>query len=223
MAQTAVWQLVAQSDFVSKLILLALFCLSVVCIAIIAFKWWYLRCQKKQLGKLRQRLRSTRTFPDLITVAKEFENSTGGSFLRTMLEECKGMMEHNQNSELSAVDLEYLELVLSQNLDLALMEEEKYLPILGTSAAVSPLVGLFGTVWGLVHAFISISQEKSADIAVVAPGIAEALITTLAGLIVAIPAMIFFHYFSNDIRIIEQKLIGVSDAFVSIVKKTFTK
>ena len=103
------------------------------------------------------------------------------------------------------------------------MENESYLPILGTSAAVSPLVGLFGTVWGLIHSFVNISQEKSADISVVAPGIAEALTTTLAGLMVAIPAMIAFHYFSNELRKQEQQLDHLADKYLSIIKKTFLK
>jgi len=103
------------------------------------------------------------------------------------------------------------------------MEGEKYLPILGTSAAVAPLVGLFGTIWGLCHAFVRISQLKTADIAVVAPGIAEALLTTLAGLVVAIPAMIFFHYFSNKLRKLEGHIIIVSDSFFDSVRRIFIK
>ena len=104
-----------------------------------------------------------------------------------------------------------------------MIESETYLPILGTSAAASPLVGLFGTVWGLIHAFVNISQEKSADIAVVAPGIAEALTTTLAGLIVAIPAMIAFNYFSNELRKQEQQLSHLTDRYLSILKQTYLK
>ena len=78
--------------------------------------------------------------------------------------------------------------------------EESYLPFLFTSASVSPLLGLFGTVWGLVHAFIRISEKQSADITTVAPGIAEALITTLAGLLVAVPALVMYHYLIAQIR-----------------------
>ena len=74
-------------------------------------------------------------------------------------------------------------ILVSNNMDRILDDmignEESYLPVLSTSAAISPLLGLFGTVWGLIHSFISISQRGSADIVTVAPGIAEALITTL--------------------------------------------
>ena len=80
------------------------------------------------------------------------------------------------------------------NVDAIVVHEESYLPFLSTSAAVAPLLGLFGTVWGLIHAFMRISEKQVADITTVAPGIAEALVTTLAGLFVAIPALIMFNY-----------------------------
>ena len=106
---------------------------------------------------------------------------------------------------------DYLEVLVSQHIGTLMLEEECYLPLLGSSAAVSPLIGLFGTIWGLIHAFLDISKEKSADISTVAPGIAEALITTLAGLVVAIPAMIAFHYFSHELRRIESQLLDIGE------------
>ena len=75
-----------------------------------------------------------------------------------------------------------------------ILHDEAYVPILSSCAAVAPLLGLFGTVWGLIHAFLQISQTQVADLATVAPGISEALITTLAGLMVAIPALIMYNY-----------------------------
>ena len=99
-------------------------------------------------------------------------------------------------------------------------QEELFLPVLSTSAVVSPLLGLFGTVWGLVHAFMGIAQQRSADIAAVAPGIAEALITTLGGLIVAIPALIMFNYVQTRQRMFEFQLVSLADRFSAIIKTT---
>ena len=82
---------------------------------------------------------------------------------------------------------------LAQTVDVVMAHEESYVSLLATSAAIAPLLGLFGTVWGLVHAFMSIHELQSADIATVAPGIAEALITTLVGLMLAIPALVMFN------------------------------
>ena len=125
--------------------------------------------------------------------------------------------------KLTLEEIEYLDLIINQSIDELMLEGETYLPVLSTSGAVATLVGLFGTVWGLIHAFINISQEKSADISVVAPGIAEALITTLAGLIVAIPALIAFYYLSNELRKIEQQLCHLSQIYMNILKHTFNK
>ncbi len=144
------------------------------------------------------------------------------------LTELQIILENNQqktdvSAKLTAQDMEQLEIVTNQTIDNLLIEEETYLPILGTSASVAPLIGLFGTIWGLIHAFIDISQEKSADIATVAPGMAEALIITLAGLVVAIPALVAFHYFANELRKYELCLTELSDKFLSIARQSFLK
>ena len=97
------------------------------------------------------------------------------------------------------------------------------LSILSTSAAVSPLLGLFGTVWGLIHAFIRISERQSADIATVAPGIAEALITTLTGLAVAVPSLIMFNYCRSQVGKIEQMFLTLSDNFIVKIQKFVIK
>ncbi len=142
-----------------------------------------------------------------------------------MLKKLKSFLDEQQGDvkKLLGKDIEELDLLLSQEVDILTVEQESYLPVLGTSASVAPLIGLFGTIWGLVNAFVSISQEKSADIAVIAPGIAAALLTTLAGLVVAIPAMIMFNYFSNELRKLEGQLFNLQDLFLVMVKKTFVK
>ncbi|MFH1644408.1 MAG: MotA/TolQ/ExbB proton channel family protein [bacterium] len=222
---TSAWQLVWQSDFMTKMILLLLFSLSVLCLAIIAYKYVSIKFQRNRVKKLLSKLRGVKTFAGLIEISKEFKDCIGGDFLMQNLNELHELLkdaeDNKKNSHLTLEQMEFLELSVDQSVDQLLIEEEKYLPVLGTSAVVSPLIGLFGTVWGLIHAFINISQEKSADISVVAPGIAEALTTTLAGLIVAIPAMVAFHYFSNELRKLEQQLGNISGRFYNIVKQTF--
>ena len=213
------WQLIIQADLMTKFILLALFCLSVICIAIVVFKYLNLKKEKKSLNSLLSNLQHAKNFTDLINTGKIFHNSLAGQYLIQNLNELKKLLDENQR--LSPDKLEQLGLISDQNIDRTMLKAEIYLPILGTSAAVSPFVGLFGTVWGLIHSFVNISQEKSVDISVVAPGIAEALTTTLAGLVVAIPAMIAFHYFSNELRKMEHKMEHLSDNFLAIIKHTF--
>ncbi|MCK4651309.1 MotA/TolQ/ExbB proton channel family protein [Candidatus Babeliales bacterium] len=224
---SAAWQLIVQADWMTKLILLSLFSLSVVCIAIIVFKFLTLRNEKRKMSKLIDNIKISSSFSDLIQIGKKFEDSLGGKFLIQNLNELKFILERkeNNNHKLKIQDIEYLEILSDQSIDRLLMQAEVYLPVLGTSASVAPFVGLFGTIWGLIHSFVIISQEKSANISasVIAPGIAEALTTTLAGLIVAIPAMIAFHCFSNELRKIEQQMGHLSDRFLRIIKQSFIK
>jgi len=227
------WQLVAQADIMTKFVLFSLFLLSVFCVWVILSKFFALHREKKLLQQLQVDMKGARTFDDLLELSKTYQNSSAGRFLIRVLAELKellhtqkritGVEQEGEKICLTIQDVEHLQLLVDQSLDHIISQEEQYLPVLGTSAAVAPLIGLFGTVWGLVHAFVDISQQRSADISVVAPGIAEALTTTLAGLIVAIPALIFFHYFSNELRKLELKLLSVSDRFLNIIKQTFVK
>jgi biopolymer transport protein TolQ len=92
-------------------------------------------------------------------------------------------------------------------------------PFLATTGNTTPFIGLFGTVWGIMHSFRSIGLKGSANLAVVAPGISEALIATAAGLAVAIPAVIAFNYFNQKIRVIESELQSFSADFLNIVER----
>ncbi len=89
---------------------------------------------------------------------------------------------------------------------LELEQLERRLPILATTANVSPFLGLFGTVWGVMGSFLAMGSKGSANLAVVGPGIAEALITTLAGLAAAIPAVIAYNHFLGQLRLVSTDL-----------------
>ncbi len=223
MFNSPVWHLISISDWISKyLILLGLFFLSVFCGAVVIYKFLAFRRQKNRMRQLLRLVRRSKSLSELASLSNEFAGSVGGVFLKESLGKLKGMLSDDA-SGLTVQQVEQLDLFMTQDIDALIMEEESYLPVLGTSSAVAPLIGLFGTIWGLIHAFISISQEKSADIAVIAPGIAAALLTTLAGLVVAIPAMIAFHYFSNGLRKFEVQLNDLQDLVLMMVKEQFLK
>ena len=92
-------------------------------------------------------------------------------------------------------------------------------PFLATTGNTTPFIGLFGTVWGIMNSFHSIGLRSSASLAVVAPGISEALIATAAGLAVAIPAVIAFNYFTQKITIIETELQSFAADFLNIIER----
>ncbi len=108
---------------------------------------------------------------------------------------------------------------IDNNIESVIMHNESYLPVLSSCANVATLLGLFGTVWGLIHSFMRISESQVADIATMAPGIAEALITTLAGLIVAIPALMMFNYLHTKTRMLEHNLIILADRMTFIFQQ----
>lgn len=93
------------------------------------------------------------------------------------------------------------------------------LPFLATTGSATPFIGLFGTVWGIMASFHDIGQRGSASLAVVAPGISEALVATAAGLAVAIPAVIFFNYFSNKLDLVDGQLSNFSTDFLNLVER----
>jgi len=98
---------------------------------------------------------------------------------------------------------------------------EKYLTFLATTGATAPFIGLFGTVWGIMSAFEKIGQTGSASLAVVAPGIAEALIATAIGLVAAIPAVMGYNHFQNRIKVLISEMDSFSTEFLNIVQRNF--
>ncbi|HHS50162.1 MAG TPA: hypothetical protein ENN07_03515 [candidate division Zixibacteria bacterium] len=101
----------------------------------------------------------------------------------------------------------------------ALEREERSVDFLAMTASVSPFLGLLGTVWGITQSFWEIGRQASANIAVVAPGLAEALITTIAGLVVAIPAVIAFNLFTSRLRVLAGDASGFGKRFVNQLKR----
>jgi biopolymer transport protein TolQ len=100
---------------------------------------------------------------------------------------------------------------------------ESALGFLATTGSVSPFIGLFGTVWGIMDTFRSIGARGSATLAVVAPGISEALIATAAGLAAAIPAVVFYNYFQNSIRGIAMEMDGFASELLNILERHYLK
>jgi len=99
---------------------------------------------------------------------------------------------------------------------------ERRVTFLATTASVTPFVGLFGTVWGIMNAFGDIGRMGSANLAVVAPGISEALITTAAGLAAAIPAAVFFNFYNSRIKVMSSMMDDFALEFLNIVERNFT-
>lgn len=98
-------------------------------------------------------------------------------------------------------------------------ELETHLPLLATIGSISPYIGLFGTVWGIMHAFIALSAVKNASLAMVAPPIAEALIATAMGLFAAIPAVVAYNRFSTKVERLDNVYVNFMDEFSTILNR----
>ncbi len=96
---------------------------------------------------------------------------------------------------------------------------ESHLPVLATAGSISPYIGLFGTVWGIMNAFIALGEVQQATLAMVAPGIAEALIATAMGLFAAIPAVIAYNRFSHQVEKLESSYANFMEEFSSILHR----
>ncbi|HEU5359879.1 MAG TPA: protein TolQ [Candidatus Deferrimicrobiaceae bacterium] len=107
------------------------------------------------------------------------------------------------------------------NEEIALMET--YLPFLATTGSATPFIGLFGTVWGIMNAFSGIAEVGSATLATVAPGIAEALIATAAGLAAAIPSVMAYNFFLNRVRAIATRLDSFAIEFTNFLERNLEK
>ena len=100
---------------------------------------------------------------------------------------------------------------------------ERGVNFLATTGSSAPFIGLFGTVWGIMESFRRIGVMKSASLAVVAPGIAEALVATAAGLLAAIPAVIFYNYFLGRINTIATEMDNFSSELINIIERIYWK
>lgn len=214
----ALWQLVQQSDTISKAVLMILLIMSIACWSLFLSKIIVMRLHINQLKKTIHTLPIDTSLTQLFEKIAIPEESIAFYFLSTL---CSFVhMFFKRRDVQKSFDQHEIDLIINyanQTVDTFVEKERNGLSFLSTSAGVSPLLGLFGTVWGLVHAFIRISQQQSADIATVAPGIAEALITTLAGLMVAIPALVMFNYIQVQTRIFESLLQQLADRVEIIV------
>jgi biopolymer transport protein TolQ len=118
-------------------------------------------------------------------------------------------------------DIESVERALARARTMAITEMENKVPFLATTASAAPFIGLFGTVWGIMNSFRNIGAKGAANLATVAPGIAEALVATAIGLVAAIPAVMGYNYLSRRIRVISAEMETFTNDFLNIIRRRF--
>ena len=149
--------------------------------------------------------------------AETFYNNLTSTANDPMAEVFKSSMQIVMKSRSKSNLSERLAGVLETNIEKQMTNVDKNYTFLATVGSTAPFIGLFGTVWGIMNSFQSIAISRNTSLAIVAPGIAEALFATALGLLAAIPAVIAYNKFSNDSKKYSQKLENFSKRFISII------
>jgi len=189
--------LISTTGAVAKFVLLTLLAFSLISWAIILTKWSLLRRARLQSGRFLRAFRKAQRLQDIATVADQFRPSPLVGVFDGGFQEYKRQLA--STGSLRSVT------AVQRGMQIGASEEitrlERNIPWLAITAAVTPFIGLFGTVWGIIDAFHGLGTAGAATLRAVAPGISEALITTAAGLAAAIPAVIAYNLIGNSIRV----------------------
>lgn len=196
----------------------AMFLLSVGVWAILFRKWAGNRRQLASMKEWERELGVTPTLQAFSKTAKADPDSPMGRVTRSALREIEGMSQYVSYDSLDARG-QLVNEAIERSVDAEKDANERGMTYLAFCTATGPLIGLFGTVWGIMNTFFAIGNEGSADIAVVAPGIGEALMAVLAGLIVAIPASLGYNAFAGFNRRAESALYNFGSEIVSSFKR----
>jgi biopolymer transport protein TolQ len=203
---TGILEILWNAGPVAKVVLGILLLFSIVSWALIVEKWWQFRRVRRQTLAFVKIFREGRRPSIVHAAARKYRDSPLAQLYGAAYTEVSGVpdvLDHvieDGDDGLPGERLEAVHRAMRRASTLEVAQLERYLPFLATTASATPFIGLFGTVWGIMSAFHGIGTQGSASLAVVAPGISEALIATAAGLAAAIPAVIGYNYFVNRVR-----------------------
>lgn len=200
-----------------KFVMLGLLSASIWCWAIIINKAILYRKFQAAMDRFEQIFWSGTSLEELYTTLSARPTSGMATLFVAAMHEWKRSVQTASSSFMG------LQARIEKVLDVSIAREveklESNLIVLATVASAAPFIGLFGTVWGIMHSFSSIAASKNTSLAVVAPGIAEALLATAIGLFAAVPALIAFNKLQGDVAKKQARLEGFADEFSSILSR----
>ena len=208
----SLWHLFARADIVVKSVIIILLASSVYSWALIFDKFKLFKKINKSSEEFEEKFWKSKS-------VESFNNNLQADVNDPLISTFKAaMVELNKaKSKSSAVQSARVEKVLETNMETQITKIEKNFTFLATVGSTTPFIGLFGTVWGIMNSFQSIAISRNTSLAIVAPGIAEALFATALGLLAAIPAVIAYNKFSSDSRKYSMKLENFCKRFLSII------
>jgi biopolymer transport protein TolQ len=213
----SIFSLFLQADWVVKSVMIGLLICSIWVWAIAIDKLFLYTRTRRAMDRFEQAFWSGQSLEELYrSMASRPSHSMGALFVAAM-------REWKRSFEGSARSFAGLQMRIEKVMDVTIAREierlERRLLVLATVGSAAPFVGLFGTVWGIMNSFQSIAVSKNTSLAVVAPGIAEALFATAIGLVAAIPATIFYNKFASEVNKQAQRLEGFADEFAAILSR----
>ncbi|MBI5238309.1 MAG: MotA/TolQ/ExbB proton channel family protein [Deltaproteobacteria bacterium] len=228
---SSLWAMIASSGPAMKFVYLALLGFSVFSWAIIGYKLILLRRVEKEGAAFLDIFWDKRQFSQINAAAKSFKHTPFAGLFIAVHDEIAGQARPAGGAlegavhefSISREDLERIQRVLRKTEAAEASKLEYSVPFLATAGNTAPLLGLFGTVWGIMELFRGIGTKGAASLAVVAPGISDALVTTVVGLIVAIPATIGYNYIMARIDRVTLEMSGFSVDLLNIIEKQAAK
>jgi biopolymer transport protein TolQ len=220
MTQMGMFDLIAQAGIVAKFVLLILLGSSLVCWAIIITKWKTLRLAQAQNEKFIGVFWNGKNIDEIVTKTEKYPHSPVAAVFKYGVKELRRLSSPDSvvGPGVEKIDNIHRALIRAASSEISALE--KHVGWLATTASAAPFIGLFGTVWGIMNAFQNIGATGAANLAVVAPGISEALITTATGIAAAIPAVIAYNHFANQIKKVAVDMECFSQDFINIVQRS---
>lgn len=218
-ADMSLWSLVARASFTVQLVMLILLCASVLSWVIIYLKYDVLKNARKEAMRFEDQFWSGINLGDLYARVKKNSDDVSGMsriFISGFTEYIRVHKQAGNNTEMMLSGVQ-------RSMKVALAREEEkldaHLSILATIGSISPYIGLFGTVWGIMRSFTALGSVQHASLAMVAPGIAEALIATAMGLFAAIPAVIAFNRYAERVDSLSISYENFAEEFATILQR----
>jgi biopolymer transport protein TolQ len=228
-AHTGIVDLIADASPVAWVVLAVLLLFSIASWAVIFYKLWaYQRIERQSAAFIDVFRRSTK-FSEVQSVCKSLGDSplvgmfqAGYAELNAQLKGPAGASPPAAGARPTLRSLASLDRALLRASSVELNKLEHRVTFLATTASITPFIGLLGTVWGIMTSFQGIAAQGSSDLAVVAPGIAEALIATALGLFAAIPAVYFYNHFTTKVKLYASEMDDFAMEFLNISERNFT-
>lgn len=219
-------EIMLDASGVVKGVMILLAILSVISWYIMGYKWWYLRKARAESIRFLEIFWQSKRLDAIYQSAEEFVRSPISQVFKAgyiELSKLKNTEEDGQTMRTQLGGIENVERALRRAMTAEITQLESLLPFLATVGSNAVFIGLFGTVWGIMVAFVNIHAAGAAGLDVVAGPIAEALVVTAVGLVTAIPAGVAYNWFLSKLKVLNAEMENFSNDFLNIVKRHFFK